>query len=400
MKLLLLGGAGAMAGYTLEKLLADNFFQKIVVADYNKEAAEEKVESLGHDVLTAVGIDVHDKEALVNLMNDADVVANCTGPYYLLLEPVMEAFFESSCKKYVDFCDDIEAMEAVITDENKKRATEQGQTIIIGLGGSPGLLPVEIMYGASLMDKADTVQLNMLMDELEEGGVAVWDHMLENFQGKIAVYEDGELVEREGFEEVIEYTFPEEIFGEIGTVKLYDLGHPEPLTIPQALPEIENVYVKCAFYPPAGMDYVVEMNRQGFLSTEKVEVDGTEVSPRGVFLKMLENTLMNPDYPGGFQPKGREPEDYGTGTVIDIYGTKEGKKAHFRSAFQADMGTLTGYPLALGAILLGKGEINEPGIMIPEEAIKDRKEFVDEVFHSIKELGHPVKKVAEITYGL
>lgn len=400
MKILVLGGAGAMAGFSIEKLLADDFFEEIIVADYDEAAAKGKVESLNNKVLSAVGVDVHDKEALVELMNSVDVVANCTGPYYLLLEPVMDAFFDSDCKKYVDFCDDIEAMEVVMTDENQQLAKDQGQTIIIGLGGSPGVLPVEIMYGASLMDKVETVQLNMLLDELEEGGVAVWDHMIENFQGQIAVYENGELIEREGFSDVIEYTFPEEIFGDVGTVKLYDLGHPEPLTIPQVLPDIENVYVKCAFYPPAGMDYVVEMNNQGFLSSEKVEVDGVEVSPRGVFLKMLENTVMNPDYPGGFQPEGREPEEYGTGTVIDIIGTKDGKEAHYRSAFQTDMGTVTGYPLAVGAILLGKDEINEPGIMIPEEAIKNRKEFVDDVFNSIKDLGHPCKKIADMTYGL
>lgn len=400
MKLLLLGGAGAMAGFALEKLLADDFFDEIVVADYDEKAAEAKVENLGNDVLTSTGVDVHDKETLVALMNDADVVANCTGPYYLLLESVMDAFFESDCKKYVDFCDDIEAMDVVMTDENDQRAKDLGKTIIIGLGGSPGLIPVEIMYGASLMDETETVQLSMLMDELEEGGAAVWDHMLENFQGKIAVYEDGKLIEREGFEDVLEFTFPEDIFGNVGTHKLYDLGHPEPLTIPLAIPEIKNVYVKCAFYPAAGMDYVVEMNRQGFLSTDKVEVDGSEVSPRSVFLKMMENTVMNPEYPGGFQPEGREREEYGTGSVIDVYGTKDGEKVHFRSAYQADMGPATGYPLAVGSILLGKDEITETGIMIPEFAIKNRKEFVDEVFNSIKKLGRPVKKMSQVTYGI
>lgn len=34
MKLLLLGGAGAMAGFALEKLLADDFFDEIVGISY------------------------------------------------------------------------------------------------------------------------------------------------------------------------------------------------------------------------------------------------------------------------------------------------------------------------------------------------------------------------------
>ncbi|MDO5689168.1 MAG: saccharopine dehydrogenase C-terminal domain-containing protein [Tissierellia bacterium] len=400
MKLLLLGGAGTMAGFALEKMLADGFFDEIIVADYNEAAAKEVVAKSKSDKLTARAADVHNKELLIDLMNQVDVVANCTGPYYLLLKPVMDAFFESNCKNYVDFCDDFEAIEALMTDENQELAKRQGQTLIIGLGGSPGLIPVEIMYGASLLDKTDTVQLSMLMDEKEEGGPAVWDHMFENFYGELNTFENGELVTVQGLSEVIEFPFPEEVFGDIGTVKLYDLGHPEVFTIPKAIPEVQNVKIKCAFYPRESMEYVINMAEQGFLDTEKVNVDGVEVSPRGVFLKMLEGTLMNPDYPGGFQPYARDPEDRGTGTVIDIIGEKDGKKAHFVSAFTADMGTLTGYPLALGAVLLSKGEIPEKGILIPEDAIVKRKEFVDEVFNSIKELGHPVKKIARVTYDL
>lgn len=400
MKLLVLGGAGAMAGYTIEKILHDGVFDEVVIADYNEEAAKQTVERFKDDKLSAVQIDVHDKDRLVKLMDEADVVANCTGPYYLLLEPVMDAFFDSTCKKYVDFCDDIEAIEKIQTEEKIQEAKDKDKTIIIGLGGSPGVIPVEIMYASELMDNVETVQLSMLMDELEEGGVAVWDHMFENFWGDIATYEDGEVRMVKGFEEVIEYDFPEEIFGDIGKVKLYDLGHPEVFTVPQALPDVKNVKIKCAFYPPEGMDFVVEMDRQGFLDTEKVEVDGVEISPRSAFLKQMENTVMNPDYPGGFQPEGREPEDYGTGTVIDVYGSNENGPVHFMSAFQTDMGSVTGYPLAVGANLLAKDEITETGIMIPETAIKDRKAFVDEVYDSIAEAGHPCKKISRVTYSL
>lgn len=400
MKLLILGGAGTMASFVLEKLLADDYFKEIIVADYNETAAKETVEKLNNEKLTATGVDVHDKDTLLKLINSADVVANCTGPYYLLLEPVMEAFLDSECKNYVDFCDDIEAIEAVMTPENEEKVKEQNQRIIIGLGGSPGVIPVEIMYGASLMDHVESVQLSMLMDELEEGGPAVWDHMFENFYGDITTYEDGELRVVEGLSEVVEYTFPEKIFGDIGAVKLYDLGHPEVFTVPKALPDVENIKIKCSFYPSNGMDYVIEMGRQGFLDTEKVEIDGVEVSPRSVFLKMMENTVMNPNYPGGFQPEGREPEEYGTGTVIDVHGTKDNQKAHYQSAFQTDMGTVTGYPLAVGAKLLAEGMIEPVGMMIPEEAIVDQKPFVDEVFQSIEKLGHPMKKHAEVTYEL
>lgn len=400
MKLLILGGAGTIASLVIYQLIADDYFDEIVVSDYNEASAEKVVRGLNNPKLKASKADVFDKARLLELMNEADVVANCTGPYYLLLEPVMDAFLDSDCLNYIDFCDDIEAIEAVMTPENQKRSKDKGQHIIIGLGGSPGVIPVEIMYGASLMDEVETVQLSMLMDELEEGGPAVWDHMFENFYGDVTTYEDGKLKTVKGFSDLVEYDFPKEVFGDIGKVKLYDLGHPEVFTIPQALPNVKNIKIKCAFYPPEGMDYVIEMDRQGFLDTKPVKVGEVEVSPRLVFLKLMENTVMNPEYPGGFQPEGRAVEDYGTGTVIDVYGTKDGKKAHFQSAFQTNMGTVTGYPLAVGARLLAEGKIEGLGMMIPEVAITDQGSFVNEVFDSIRDLGHPMKKTAHIKYGL
>lgn len=404
MKLLLLGGAGAMAYYVLEKALNDGAFEEIVVADYNEEAAKKVVEENKNEnvKLTAVKADVHEKDSLVKLMNEADVVGNCTGPYYLLLEPVMDAFFESDCKNYVDLCDDIEAIEKIQTEENIQKAKDLDKKIIIGLGGSPGVLPVEIMYASSLMDHTETIQLSMLLDELEEGGVAVWDHMFENFAGTVATYEDGKVVDKKGLSEVIEYDFPKEIFGNIGKVKLYDLGHPEVFTVPQALKDVKNIKIKCAYYPPESMDFIVGLERIGMLDSEEVEVEGKKVSPRKVLLETMKDTVMSDDFEGGFSREVREPEDYGTGTTIDVYGTKDGNKVHFQSAFQTEMGTVTGYPMAIGARYLVEGKIEDTGVMIPELAIPEglRKDFVDEVFNSIEENGHLCRKVSSVKYDL
>lgn len=404
MKLLLIGGAGTMAKFVLEKVLTDGAFDEVIIADYNGEAAEKVVaENTNSNVqLTASQVDVHEKEKLIELMNKADVVGNCAGPYYLLLEPVMDAFFESECKNYVDLCDDISAIEVIQTEENIQKAKDLDKTIIIGLGGSPGVIPVEIMYGASLMDEVEDVQLSMLLDELEEGGTAVWDHMFENFAGQVSTFENGEVKVVDGLSDVTEYSFPEQVFGNIGTVKLYDLGHPEVFTIPQALPNIQNIKIKCAYYPPASMDFIVGLERVGLLDAKEIDINGQKIAPRTLLLETMKDTVMNPEFEGGFVKEVRDPEDYGTGTVIDVYGTKDGNKVHFQSAFQTDMGTVTGYPMAVGAKMLVENKITETGIMIPETAIPEaeRKEFVDEVYQSIKEAGHPCQKIAHVTFGL
>ena len=64
------------------------------------------------------------------------------------------------------------------------------------------------------------------------------------------------------------------------------------------------------------------------------------------------------------------------------------------------MGPVTGYPLAVGAKMLAKGEIEPVGIMIPEQAITKQGEFVEEVFTSIDKAGHPIRRKAEVKYSI
>lgn len=399
MKLLVIG-AGHMASAALEKIVADDYFEEVVIADYNLEAAENKVKEIGKDNYRAVQVDVFDKGKLVELMNEVDVVANAAGPFYQLLEPVIEALFESNCKNYVDICDDISAMNDVMTEENKKRAKEQGMRMIIGLGGSPGLIPVEVMYGASMMDDVHTAGLYMVMDELVEGGPAVWDHMYENFNGTIDIYEDGKLQQVEGLTREEYYDYPEEIFGDLGRVKVYDLGHPEVYTLPQALPNIKNIPIKVTIYPTEAMDLIKDFNTQGLLNTEEIEVDGVKVSPRKVLLELTKETQLNPDYKGGLHNSYRGPNEVVTGSIIEVHGTKDGKPVMYHSGFSTPMGPVTGYPMAVGARMLAEGEIEPTGMMIPELAITNPGKLVNEVFDSIKETDHFLKRFARVTYDL
>ncbi|MHA6253238.1 saccharopine dehydrogenase family protein [Oceanobacillus sp. CAU 1775] len=400
MKLLVIGGAGHMAGAALEKIVADDYFDEVIVADYNLEAAEKKVAEIGNKKYRAAQVDVFNKEQLVGLMNQVDVVASGAGPFYRLLNPVIEALFDSTCKNYVDICDDISAINEVMTEENQKRAKEQGMRIIIGLGGSPGLIPVEVMHAASMMDDVHTAGLYMVMDELVEGGPAVWDHMYENFNGTIEVFEDGELKEVEGLTREEYYDYPEEIFGDLGRVKVYDLGHPEVHTLPQALPNIKNIPIKVTIYPIEAMDLIKDFNAQGLLNTEEIEVDGKKVSPRNVLLELTKETQLNPDYKGGLHDSYRGPNEVVTGSIIEVHGTKDGKPVMYISGFSTPMGPVTGYPMAVGARMLAEGEIEETGIMIPEIAISNPGKLVNEVFDSIKKTEHFLRRFARVTYDL
>lgn len=401
MQVLVLGGAGNQAAYVVEKLVADDLFDELVIADFDGVAAQAVVDGLKNPKVRAVQVDVFDRAALVLLMNGATVVANCTGPYYRLLVPVMDALMESACVNYVDLCDDVEAIEEVMTPDRQAIASERGMRVIVGLGGSPGLIPVEIMYAASLMDQADSVKLYMLIDELDEGGPAVWDHMLENFAGEISVWKDGRGQVEQGLVESVEYDFDEDVFPGAGRVKLYTLGHPEVYTLPKVLQGLREIDIKTSYWPPYVQDVIVTLDRLGMLESEPVGVGDVEVSPRAVLIQsMMDKIFMNPDVTGGWHPSHRDPSQFISGPTIEVHGTKDGEHVVYKSSFNSTTGSVTGYPLAVGVGMLLRGEIEPVGIMVAEEAITKTREFIDEVYTSIEEAGHPLRRKVEVTYQL
>lgn len=399
MRILVLGGAGAQAAYAVEKLISDGLFEEIIIADFNKEAADALVTRLQNPKLSAQQIDVLKTEELTKLMNEADVVANCTGPYYKLLLPVIDALMASSCKNYVDLCDDVDIFDDVMTSDRQRQALEQGMRIILGLGGSPGLIPIEMMYGSSLMDRADTIRLNMLMDELNEGGPAVWDHMLENFAGTVTVWKDGQLQQEKGLQEVEEYDFDEEVFPGVGRLRLFTLNHPEVYTLPKVLPDLKEVVVKTSYYPPKVQDMIVDLDRLGMIKAEPLQVAEDKVSPRAVLIEaMMENIFNNPEVTGGWDPSYRDSMNLISGAAMEVHGVKDGKPVMYKSSWSSTMGPVTGYPLAVGAAMLVRNEIESTGIMIPEEAINKTEEFVSEVFSSVKNAGHLLRRKAQVIY--
>lgn len=286
-----------------------------------------------------------------------------------------------------------------MTSDRQRQALEQGMRIILGLGGSPGLIPIEMMYGSSLMDRADTIRLNMLMDELNEGGPAVWDHMLENFAGTVTVWKDGQLQQEKGLQEVEEYDFDEEVFPGVGRLRLFTLNHPEVYTLPKVLPDLKEVVVKTSYYPPKVQDMIVDLDRLGMIKAEPLQVAEDKVSPRAVLIEaMMENIFNNPEVTGGWDPSYRDSMNLISGAAMEVHGVKDGKPVMYKSSWSSTMGPVTGYPLAVGAAMLVRNEIESTGIMIPEEAINKTEEFVNEVFSSVKNAGHLLRRKAQVIY--
>ncbi|MDQ3148729.1 MAG: saccharopine dehydrogenase NADP-binding domain-containing protein [Chloroflexota bacterium] len=101
MRVLALGGAGAMGRAALTAGAQLSAWTALTVADRDGDAARRVAAGLPHAMGTEV--DATDGVALRLLMRDVDIVVSTVGPYYRFGDKVLAAAIEASCH-YVDIC--------------------------------------------------------------------------------------------------------------------------------------------------------------------------------------------------------------------------------------------------------------------------------------------------------
>jgi lysine 6-dehydrogenase len=110
----------------------------------------------------------------------------------------------------------------------------------------------------------------------------------------------------------------------------------------------------------------------GFFQRNRVKIGGVEVEPRQLSIELLR----------GATSRG-SPEDF-LALRVEVKGLSRGKKIHLRyqlldhynrrSGISA-MARTTAYPCTSVALLMGRGEIKETGIVAPEKIAQDERLF-------------------------
>lgn len=375
MKIVILGGAGGQGLHATKAIIKGGVFDDIVVASRNLEKTQKTVDELGASNVRAEQVDVMNREELVSLISDADVVANCTGPYYLLGEYVVEAAIEAGVD-YVDFCDDVEVHKKLFSGDYDKRAKEKGISMIIGLGASPGIMPLQAYAMAKDLDQVEAIDFYMAIDVLDDAdGEAVLLHVVENFVDDIDIIKDGKPATEKPFEGAIYYDFG----GPIGEVMISTMGHPETFTLPRVLPNAQNINIKLGFYPSKAFETLKVLIEDGFASEKAMMVKGKEVIPRDYLISHLVHNINS---------QAERPFDQPiTGSMTRVRGVKDNKNIEIKASSFSQMGPSTGYPLAVGAEWLAEGKIEKKGILVPEEAL-DPESFLYAFGKRVLEAGH------------
>ncbi len=345
MKIIVFGGAGDMGSRAVEDLAGSSGVEQVTIADRDANAAGKIAATLrGQGTAVDVkAVDANDHAAVVEAMRGYDVVASALGPFFRFETRLARAAIEAGVD-YASICDDWSAAQAVL-DELDKPAREVGRTIITGLGTSPGLSNVAIRHLAGQMDKARRVDVNVYQPLTGGGGEAVFKHMMYIISGEVALWR----WRRPGMmpackeERVVE-------FPRFGRIKVWNMGHAEPVTVPRSLRGLDE----CNFFMGfgRGAHLFIWPARWGFFASDR-RIDWT-----ARLLAPIERlTGRRQPTPGALR--------------VDVWGEKDGEKVHRMVCGIGRMREATGLCLSVGAQMLGRKEltVEKGGVYAPEACL-------------------------------
>ena len=363
MKVLILGGYGAMAQSTVPDLLSSPGVERIGIAGRNPSKANAFAASQRDDRATAVSVDARDSAALVRELKHWDCVINST--WYDLNVPIMEAAIEAG----IHYCDlgglYHQTLRQLKLDE---RARDAGVTCVLGIGSTPGTMNVMGKYGASKLDRVHKVLLRSSGAVVSGGepGKFVPPYAIrtifDEFSMDAPILRNGKIQFVPALSGLERSEFP----APVGVVEGYYTIHSELATMPKTIGKGVQEMDFIVAFSPEFRQTVETLVRLGLASRDEIVVEGSKVRPYDVTSTAIDAL-----------PKPKDPE-----LDIDIQrcvliGEREGHPVTLRyeavtgphKPWNVGGGTVdTGVPPSIAAQWMVTGRIKERGVLPPETA--------------------------------
>lgn len=364
MKVLSLGGAGAVCQHATRDLAEFSSFDQIVIGDYNVAAAEKLAAEIGDPRVEVLKVDAEDYDGLVKLFKDFDVILNgLPWKYDLAVTKACVAAGVSGL--------DVSSEESQW--DYDAAAKEKGIVFIPGVGATPGITNVMARRGANQVDEVDEIQINFAAFRCPAPAPGLLITFLWEFHPEVEerlYYKDGEFHLVSPFEGLKTVNFS----GPIGEQEVCYIPHPETRTMPKSL-GAKAVSVHGCF-PPHAMRLAKALLESGLYSEEKITVKGIETT---AFEMMYELLLQ--------LPASKETPLWAYGLVVEVYGKRDGRdvkiKLWNRHPSMEEWGGKAAYykniaiPLSIGAQMIGRGDVKVKGVVPPEMAIDPDIFFAD-----------------------
>lgn len=357
MKILVLGGAGAMGMVTARDLAESPAVSEIILGDVDIKKAEHVAKWIRSKKVSVKKIG--DKASLLKAMREADAVANAT-PYHLNFEMTKTAM---EAKKDLTDLGGVYHMTLKQLELNDT-AEKAGVTIAIGCGLAPGIADVLAKYGTDKLDHVEEVHIRYGEVNLTPAKYKwTFRTVLEEYTSGPVIYEKGKFRQLSPFSGKHVVKFPDPIGERPCCYALYSGIATLPSTIKKGVKIVD-----CAMtYTEEDEQRIKVLNEMNLTKTEPIPIDGMKISPKEFLLRVA-------------PPPDVNAKDV-AGIVVEVTGAKEGEsvKCVYSLVYQYNkeynvsaLAYLTGVPLSIVSQMLAKGDIEQKGVLPPETAIKPK----------------------------
>jgi saccharopine dehydrogenase-like NADP-dependent oxidoreductase len=291
-------GAGGVGSAVVPTAIRRDFFEQLVVADYDAARAAAVAERARDGRVSAVRIDASDRETISTVIADHGIthVLNAVDPRFVM--PIFDACLAAGAD-YLDMAMSLsrphperpyELPGVKLGDEQFASAAaweSSGRLALVGMGVEPGLSDVFARYAQDhLFSEIDECGVRDGADLVVEGydfapSFSIWTTIEECLNPPVVWERGRDWYTTEPFSEPEVFDFPEGI----GPVECVNVEHEEVLLIPRWV-QARRVTFKYGL----GDEFIgvlKTLQKLGLDRTEKVRVGGAEVSPRDVVAAVL-----------------------------------------------------------------------------------------------------------------
>jgi saccharopine dehydrogenase-like NADP-dependent oxidoreductase len=252
-----------------------------------------------------------------------------------------------------------------------------GRLAIPGMGGAPGITNVMARALADPLERVDAIRVyNAGADEQHYDSPIAYTFSIATILDELTMppiaFERGRYVQKPMLSdpEAGKFRAP------IGSITLRHSIHSELGTLAESFRSkgVKEVFFKIN-YDPRLVNLVRDLDQAGFTSREPVAVNGTRVAPRAVLLSLMQQRA----------PK-KTARDVEALRVV-VTGRSENRRVASAMEMWAEYSTRprlsavardTGFPAAIAAVMLARGEIRGAGVQAPENVVPPQP-FFDEL---------------------
>ncbi len=403
MKKIIVIGVGAQGSTIAMRLDSHPNVSEIICADYDLNAAEKLSHSL--QKATAIQIDGGNLNAVVEASRGCDLLVNGLPLEYDLI--LMEAALAVNAS-YLDMAgpmEDIGFVESyqLIFSEWHEKFKSKGLTAMVGCGSSPGLANLVAREAVEKVDQCDHIGIyiyeglwaNRFTPFWWSPQVAFGDMAFRTFR-----CENGCIITDKPFSRPRMMTFR----GVDHPVRMVDHEHDEPVTMgllaESELKGVKNVEFK---YGGPHVELSESLYNMGLLGSDPVTVNGTEIVPMDLVLKLCPPAPKFPDEIKAILDEGLSLEEgaflvrvegskANKPTRVDCYVNAPGLEAAFSQSGLSHEAYLTGQCAAVFTKMLVEDVFSTGGLFVPEQLPADARIFC---FQALARLGITVDEIVE-----